>query len=68
VLGLLGVTPAAQREAGPRHANVGTLPAGLRSPEPARRATTVLHLRDDADPATVGSRPVPRARPGSYST
>ena len=55
VLGLLGVTTAAQREELDRAAlAVGTLPAGLDiSGAGPTGDDVVLHLRDDADPATV---------------
>lgn len=55
VLGMLGVTTAAQREALDRTAlAVGSLPAGLDvSGAGPTRDDVVLRLRDDADPATV---------------
>jgi len=55
VLGLLGVTTAAQREALDHAAlAVATLPAGLEiSGAGPTGDDVVLHLRDDADPATV---------------
>jgi hypothetical protein len=55
VLGMLGVTTAAQREALDRAAlAVGSLPAGLDvSGAGPTRDDVVLRVRDDADPATV---------------
>jgi len=55
VLGLLGVTTAAQREVLDRAAlAVGNLPAGLDiSGAGPTGDDVILHVRDDADPATV---------------